>query len=129
MIKQFLQCGSVGLFLEIFWTGLGSLIHHDKSLKGTSSLIMFPIYGLAFLISPLSKLLKKFNALFRGIIYAFSIFSVEYLSGTILKKANACPWDYSAAKHNYHGVVRFDYLPLWFIVGLIYEKLLKNSPS
>ena len=127
MLKEFIKCGLTGWSLEVFWTGLHSCIKHDRTLKGTSSLLMFPIYGAAFLIKPLSTLLKNCNAFIRGCIYALGIFSAEYTSGIILKKLNACPWDYNSAKLNYKGVIRFDYLPLWFIVGLMYEKMLQQK--
>lgn len=40
------------------------------------------------------------------------------------EKRDACPWDYSDAALNYKGIIRLDYAPVWFIVGLIYEKML-----
>lgn len=124
MLKDFLLCGSTGWCIEVFWTGLGSLIHHDKTLKGNSSLFMFPIYGMAFIFRPLSRILKNCSTFIRGLCYASCIISTEYLSGIFLKHHHACPWDYSDAKLNYKGVIRLDYFPLWFIVGLMYEKLL-----
>ena len=124
MLNQYLECGGLGWCFEVFWTGLGSLIHHDKKLTGTSSLHMFPIYGTAIIIAPIHKLIGKANFVVRGIVYASCIFATEFVSGSFLKKFNACPWDYSKAKLNYKGVVRLDYAPLWFIVGLIYEKML-----
>ena len=56
----------------------------------------------------------------------------EFISGSFLKKHNACPWDYSDAALNYKGIIRLDYAPVWFVVGLIYEKMLcasKNRPA
>lgn len=128
ILKDFCICGLSGWCIEVFWTGLGSLIHHDKKLTGNSSLFMFPIYGMGFIFRPLSKLLKKCNFIVRGLCYATCIISTEYISGKFLKKHEACPWDYSDAKLNYQGIIRLDYFPLWFIVGLIYEKLLSSKP-
>lgn len=85
---------------------------------------MFPIYGSAAFLSPISKILKNTNALIRGGVYTAMIFITEFGTGKLLKKYRACPWDYSKAKMNYQGLIRFDYAPLWFIVGLFYEKLL-----
>ena len=85
---------------------------------------MFPIYGIAACLSPLCKRLKSRNTLLRGGIYAILIYSAEYVSGILLKKYNACPWDYSKAKFNYKGVIRLDYAPAWFLAGLIFEKIL-----
>ena len=57
----FLFCGFTGLCLEILWTGLHSLLRGDASMKGTTSLLMFPIYGCASLILPVYKKLKTFR--------------------------------------------------------------------
>ncbi|BBF41545.1 hypothetical protein lbkm_0225 [Lachnospiraceae bacterium KM106-2] len=54
-----------------------------------------------------------------------SIFGVEFVAGTILKHFDACPWDYSKAKYNVKGVIRLDYAPVWFVAGLLYEKILE----
>lgn len=62
----FLFCGFTGLCLEILWTGLHSLLRGDASMKGTTSLLMFPIYGCASLILPVYKKLKSLPALLRG---------------------------------------------------------------
>jgi len=88
---------------------------------------MFPIYGMAAFLSPICKKLEYKNALLRGGVYAFLIFIAEYSSGNILNKFGACPWDYSKAKLNYKGIIRFDYAPAWFLVGLFYEKLLNRK--
>lgn len=88
---------------------------------------MFPIYGMASLIQPIHKLIKNTNVFFRGVVYTTCIFATEYGTGKFLKKKHCCPWDYSDAKHNIKGIVRLDYAPLWFIVGLFYEKVLNPS--
>lgn len=120
----FLKCGFIGWGLEIFWTGVHALFQGDPRLIGRSSLWMFPIYGLAAVILPAYELLKPLNILFRGLIYMTCIFIVEYLTGTILRNLNVCPWDYSRAAWNIHGLIRLDYAPLWFAVGLFFEWIL-----
>lgn len=122
--SDFIKCGITGWCLEVVWTGLINFLNKDKKLSCNTSLIMFPIYGMAFLIKPISKLIKNLNFFFRGCIYTGLIFVVEYVSGLNLKKHNICPWDYSKAKYNIKGIIRLDYAPAWFTVGLLYEKLL-----
>ena len=85
---------------------------------------MFPIYGMAAIIRPIYRLIKHLPALFRGGIYSAGIFLCEYISGTLLKRHNLCPWDYSDAKSNINGVIRLDYAPFWIAAGLIFEKIL-----
>ena len=67
---------------------------------------------------------RKKGPAIRGMIYSLCIFATEFCSGAFLKKRGCCPWDYSKARFNIKGIVRLDYLPVWFVVGLIYEKIL-----
>ena len=85
---------------------------------------MFPIYGMAAFIKPISHLLSKKNVLFRGSIYTVLIFAIEFITGNALKKKEMCPWDYSKSRYNIKGLIRLDYAPAWFAVGLLYEKIL-----
>ena len=127
-LTNFLLCGLCGWCMECSWTGMSSIVKHkDKSLVCRTSVWMFPIYGMAACLSPISKKLKNRNALLRGGVYASLIYIAEYVSGIILQKHGACPWDYSKAKYNYKGVVRFDYAPLWFLAGLFFEKMLDRD--
>lgn len=131
LFTKFLLCGFTGWCLECFWTGLGSLCKKEKNPKLTcqTSLWMFPIYGMAALIHPLSKKLKSQCAFVRGGVYSILIVTTEFLTGEILKKFRACPWDYSKSRFNVDGVIRFDYIPVWFFVGLFYEKLLDDNKT
>jgi uncharacterized membrane protein len=124
-IYNFIRCGITGWCLECLWTGCNSLFYErDKKLTCRTSILMFPIYGMAALIAPFGQLFKNKNTLYRGSLYTALIYSTEYLTGFYLKKKDACPWDYSNAKYNIKGLIRLDYAPLWFFVGLLYEHLL-----
>lgn len=115
----------MGWCLEVLWTGLDSFRRRDPSLTGRSSLWMFPIYGCAAFIGPLSRKLKGKSPFLRGNIYMAAIFLGEFISGKYLKRKNCCPWDYSGTPFNIDGVIRLDYAPVWFVTGLLYEKILK----
>ncbi|MCI5953728.1 MAG: putative ABC transporter permease [Lachnospiraceae bacterium] len=127
--KNFMKCGLTGWCMEIIFTSLYSLRRRDMTLKGVTSIWMFPIYGCAALISPLSKLLQKKPAWFRGFTYMSMIFSTEYLTGRLLTRHSLCPWDYSKSKWNVNRVIRLDYAPYWFGAGLLFEHLLSSSSS
>ena len=86
---------------------------------------MFPIYGMACFLRPLCRLMKGKNLLLRGSVYTCCIFAGEFVSGSLLKRHGACPWDYSRAKYNIKGLVRLDYAPLWFGAGLLFEKIIR----
>lgn len=127
MKHSFLMCGTVGLCMEVFWTGAHCIKSRDFRLMGQSSILMFPIYGMAALIGPLSQKLTKFPRLIRGGIYTAGIFAAEFCSGTLLRRFCMCPWDYSKCKFNFKGLIRLDYTPLWFLAGLFFESLLQKN--
>ena len=129
LCKDFLKCGILGWCLEITFTALHSLQQRKFTLQGTTSLWMFPIYGCAAFIGPLSRLLQKKHPLFRGNLYMLGIFLVEFSTGLLLKKKDWCPWDYSDSPLNIHGVIRLDYAPLWLLAGLFFEHIQKHPLS
>lgn len=124
MKNKFIKCGICGWCMELLWTGFLAFRRREMKLVGRSSLWMFPIYGMAFLIRPLGKLLKNRNVFLRGTVYAAAIFTVEFLTGSFLKKRDCCPWNYSKNPFNIRGLIRLDYYPLWFLAGLFYERML-----
>lgn len=113
--------------MEILFTGLHSFKDENPKLTGNTSIWMFPIYGMAAVIGPVSKRLKDFPALWRGSIYTVGIYFMEFTTGSVLSWLKICPWDYSQAALNYKGLIRFDYAPLWFMAGLFFEKILSDN--
>ena len=124
MKSNFFKCGATGWCLEILWTGIHAAGRGEWKLMGQSSLLMFPIYGMAACIGPISRGLKKVPVLVRGSLYMTGIFAAELGTGMVLQHYDMCPWDYSGSPLNYKGVIRLDYAPVWFCTGLIFEKLL-----
>lgn len=127
LFHNFLRCGITGWCMEIIFTALDSLRRRDLKLKGNTSIWMFPIYGLAAFIAPLSRLLRRKSVWFRGITYMTLIFSTEYLTGSLLSLFQICPWDYGKSRFNVKRHIRLDYAPFWFGVGLLFEKLTSRS--
>ena len=127
--KNFLKCGLTGWCLEILFTSMDALRRRDMTLKGHTSLWMFPIYGSAAILSPISRLLRGKSALTRGLTYMSLIFSIEYLTGRFLTRKKSCTWDYRRSRWNIGRVIRLDFAPYWFFVGLLYEQLLTPGPK
>ncbi|OYO59619.1 hypothetical protein CG709_18415 [Lachnotalea glycerini] len=121
--KNFIICGIFGWCIEILWTAFEKFRRRDMKLIGNTSIWMFPIYGMASLFAPIYRFIRNDNILVRGIVYMMSIFTAEYATGYLLCKHNMCPWDYSRCKYNIKGLIRLDYAPLWFFIGLIFEKI------
>lgn len=124
MIKKFVKCGILGWCLEILFTSFHSFRRREMKLKGNTSIWMFPIYGSVSLLNPLCRCLRNKNVIVRGGLYTLVIFLGEFITGTLLKSRNMCPWDYQKSKCNINGVIRLDYAPYWFLTGLIMEQVL-----
>ena len=122
--ETFFICGLTGWCMEILFTSLGGLLSGNLFLTGYTSVWMFPIYGLAAIIGPLSVYLRHLPVLLRGCIYATGIMLVEFVTGSILRIFSVCPWDYSGTPYNISGLVRLDYFPVWLVAGLIFEYIL-----
>ena len=123
-MRNYLIYGLIGWCLEIIWTGLGSLLFGDPRLTATTYLWMFPIYGIAVLLEPVHDFIRSWPILKRGLLWMVIFFGVEYLTGWILRiTVGTSPWNYSGALFQLNGLIRLDYAPVWFILGLLYEKL------
>ena len=125
----FLFCGLLALCLEILWTGLQFPASGEMLPLKRHYLVFlwFPIYGCASLILPVYQKLKSLPALLRGSLYTAGFYLAEFTSGSILQAFHMCPWDYSGVPHQYKGIIRLDYLPVWFLTGLFFEKILTKS--
>ncbi|MCM1538817.1 MAG: hypothetical protein NC254_10525 [bacterium] len=123
---DFLYCGFLGWITEILFTACNTLKRRDYSLKGITSLWMFPIYGLSACLYPIAAFLKKHRVRtsVRGLLYTLCIFMIEFLSGSMLSKRKRCPWNYYRSPYHVRGVIRLDYAPCWFGFSLLMEKLL-----
>lgn len=128
-LKNFLKCGLTGWCIEIIFTAANALRRRDMTLKGNTSLWMFPIYGCAAAFAPIGRLLRQRSTWLRGLAYMSMIFSAEFLTGRFLKRHSLCPWDYGQSRWNIDRVIRLDFAPYWFVAGLLFERLLISSPT
>jgi uncharacterized membrane protein len=114
----------MGWVIEIFWTGLGSLLRGDLNLSGFTYLWMLPIYGSAVFLESLHDQIRTMPWLARGMVWAAVILMIEYAAGWILQLVlGSCPWDYRGyTQYTLDGLIRLDYAPAWFVVGLIFER-------
>jgi uncharacterized membrane protein len=124
MGKKFIIYGLIGWCAEVFWTGLGSLIKGDVKLSSFTYLWMFPIYGLAVFLEFIHDRIRQLPIIIRGGVYSILIISAEFTTGVLLKALlGASPWDYSENALSFYGVIRWDFLIVWFFAGLIFEKI------
>jgi uncharacterized membrane protein len=86
---------------------------------------MFPIYGGgALLLQNIIPAIQPYPWYARGLVWVAAIFVLEYVTGGLLRLLiGVCPWDYSGARFSFHGLIRWDSAPLWFVLGLFFERL------
>jgi hypothetical protein len=87
---------------------------------------MLPIYALIQpLFEPVHEAMRgRVPLLGRGLIYGAGFHAVEYASGWLIRRSlGRAPWDYSGARWQLNGLIRFDYFPLWAAAGLMIERL------
>jgi uncharacterized membrane protein len=127
-LGRFAAYGLIGWCGEVAFTGVHDFLRtRDLRLHSRSNLWMFPIYGLLQpLFEPLHDGLRRRGTPWplRGAAYGALIFGVEYATGSVLRGViGQAPWDYTYAKRHLHGLIRFDYLPIWAAVGLAMERV------
>ena len=123
MMKRYCIYGFLGWSLEIIWTGFSALMHGDANMVGHTSMWMFLIYGLAVVfLEPVHNKMRRAPWFLRGLTYTAIIFAIEFVSGFLLRLAGITAWDYKG-RFALMGLIRFDYTPIWFVVGLLFERV------
>lgn len=128
-VTAFIRCGILGWCLEILFTALQAFRRRETTGRGNTSVFMFFIYGMGVFFKPFYVLLRRFPVFIRGLFYMLCIFTVEYKTGAFLLRRKACPWNYERCRFHVNGLIRLDYAPLWFLTGLLFERLLQSEAS
>uniref|UniRef100_A0A8C6U0C5 Uncharacterized protein n=1 Tax=Neogobius melanostomus TaxID=47308 RepID=A0A8C6U0C5_9GOBI len=104
-------------------------VKRDRRLIGHSSVWALPMYAAALLaLEALGQRLRRWPLPLRALIYTAFIYQWELTWGAGLSLVGACPWDYSAFRFNFRGVVTLEYAPCWAAAALIAEKVvIKNT--
>lgn len=124
MKTRFIVYGLIGWIVETLWTGLGSLLSGNLTMYAWTYIWMFPIYGLMVFLEPVHNRIRHLPLLIRGITYTVLIFGIEYSTGWILSiLIGKCPWNYGNGPYSIGGIITLAYIPVWFLGGLIFEKL------
>jgi uncharacterized membrane protein len=123
---RFVVYGLGGWCGEILFTALTeSLARRDWRLVGTTTLWMFPIYGsIALLYEPAHAAIREWPLAARAVAWSLGFTAVEWVSGWLIARLiGRCPWDYSGRRFAINPYVRWDFLPIWALVGLALEPL------
>jgi uncharacterized membrane protein len=136
MFIRFVLYGLGGWCGEVVFTALTeSLPNRDWRLTGVTYLWMFPIYGLiAPLYEPVHDQIRSVPWYGRALIWALGFTAVEWSAGWLIEKLTGrCPWDYSGRRWAINPYVRWDYVPVWAVVGLalepVHDFLVRLTPA
>ncbi len=124
LLAHFLLYGALGWCVEIFFTGVCSIIlQRDRTAMGRTSLWMHPIYGVAgLLMESLYLALADLPLALRLFVYLCAVYIAEYTSGYLLRRLlGRCPWDYGVRRWAVHGLIRLDYAPAWLLLCVLIE--------
>ncbi|URZ03983.1 hypothetical protein [Clostridium felsineum] len=69
-ILRFILYGIAGWCVEIVWTGFGSMLNGDVTLRAWTNMWMFLIYGLAIFLEPIHNNIRHLPIIIRGAIYS-----------------------------------------------------------
>jgi uncharacterized membrane protein len=124
MLIRYILYGLGGWCGEVVFTALtDSFPKRDWRLVGTTYLWMFPIYGLLVVFyEPVHDLIRDLPALVRALIWSIGFTTVELVTGWLIARVSGrCPWDYSDKRFAINAYIRWDFFPVWAIIGLVLE--------
>lgn len=122
----FVLFGIIGVASEVFFISITNIFRKRyRCLIGQSSLWMFFVYGTVYFIILLGRTyFSGYSIFLRGLLYLVLIYALEFTSGSILTKFKAIPWDYRKdTKYNFRGIISLEFLPIWYVGGIISELL------
>ncbi len=94
----------------------------DPRAAGYTFLWMLPIYGSMLFLEPIHDAIDAWPWFLRGMVYMWLIWFAEFVSGWLIQKISGCiPWDYSCSRFSFKGYIRWDFAPLWFCFGFVFE--------
>lgn len=127
----------IGVGLEVFWTSIIDYVKtRNPRLEGKSYFWVFFVYGIVpFVYLIVLNWFGSTSIFVRGILYMILFYLLEFISGYTLKIIfGVSPWNYSGYKINlfgkkiksdFLGVICLNYLPVWYIYGILGEFLFK----
>jgi uncharacterized membrane protein len=121
-----------GYVIEIMFTAAWEfIVNMNWKFPGNTSVWSMPIYGLSTLAIEWQFFFLrdqlKLPLMVRALIYTVWTYFWEFSTGFILKQFNACPWDYTPFEGDFMGLVTLEYAPLWYLLGIVAEKVVIQS--
>lgn len=118
LLKSAFAFGLAGMVVEVFFTGIASLVNRNWNATCQTYLWMLPCYGIAGVaFDHLNDWLQwPFWAM--GFVLTPLIYAIEFGYGwLLLKTIGRCPWDYGRGKYTIMGLIRLDFAPFWYLLA------------
>lgn len=128
-LGRFIIFAVMGLLLEVFFTATLKLTAGNWNMHGESSPWMIFDYGLLGLVlMPIARpMIRRSVPLpVRAIVYMVGIFAVEFVSGWIFDLCGLVIWSYKDLPGNLYGYIAPQYIPIWYVLGLMAEFLYRK---
>ncbi|XP_061896005.1 transmembrane protein 229b-like [Entelurus aequoreus] len=100
-------------------------VQSDWKFPGVTSLWTLFIYGTCILVMERIYLYLRgqCHVLVRCLIYTLWTYMWELSTGLLLRQFHACPWDYSAFRYNFMGLIAAEYAVPCFCASFVVERL------
>ncbi len=121
----------LGLGFEVLFTSVtGFKSEKRRFLMGYSSLWYAPLYACAPLfLHYFGGYVFLLPLLARGVVYALVIWLFEYVGMWLLRVllgASPSEEQYFRSRWNIHGLIRLDFFPAMFLLGLAFEFIFRT---
>lgn len=131
MLFEIFIFAAAGLGMEVVFTATLDFLQNRKPhLVGYSSIWYLPLYALAPVILNYAQPFLFTLALpVRGLLYMICFFAVEYPSMGLLRLmlgTSPSEESYYKSRWNIHGLIRLDFAPAYFLLGLILEWMFRS---
>jgi uncharacterized membrane protein len=124
LLEKALVYGCLGVLIEFFFTGVGSLIKKNWKATCCSYLWMPPIYGAAALALEAISQTVDWPFYLKAFLYVPVIYGVEALSGYVIKLIiGHIPWDYQKSVWSPAGLINLRYAPFWLLLGMAFDPI------
>jgi uncharacterized membrane protein len=116
--------GVLGMLVEVFFTGVGSLLHRDSKATCQTYLWMLPVYGPTGLLLAFIHQNIAVTPWSLAPVYVLIIYGAEFCSGWMIRRLiGVCPWDYGRGRWTVMGLIQLKYAPFWFVLALCFNRI------
>lgn len=128
LLFEMILFGVLGLGIECVFTGASDYVtDRKKHLMGYSSVWYIPLYAMTPLFFNLThEVLFSLPLIVRGLLYVPLFFGIEYTAMFALRKllgSSPSQESYYKSRWNIHGLIRLDFAPAFFVLGLLLESV------